>query len=223
MMIASALTETVTVRDLLYCDAVVEPTRALTESLHQSGTINNLVARFPGVTPLVEGEVARQTDEQLSLSLLDLAVDGWKKFDELVAAARRTHENAAARETVKLVTHKIECSHPWTVQVFVNGKPAGTVEVELTVCFDMDLVVLVVQQGRIAAVESGRCTITAALEIARTEVIKRQARFDLRLRISFGHGLILAGPGAHGVPAQPVGLVNAQPPTANGYRYPVHR
>jgi hypothetical protein len=140
-----------------------------------------------------------------------------------VAAARRTRDNVAARETVKLVTHKIEFSHPWTVQVFVNGKSAGTVEVELTVCFDMDLVVLVVQQGRITAVESGRCTITAALEIARTEVIKRQARFDLRLRTSLGHGLILAGPGAYGVQAQPAGIVNAQPPTANGYRYPVHR
>jgi hypothetical protein len=80
--------------------------------------------------------------------------------------------------------------------VFVNGKSAGTVEVELTVCFDMDLVVLVVQQGRITAVESGRCTITGALEIARTEVVKRQARFDLCLRISLGHGLILAGPAA---------------------------
>lgn len=195
-MIASALTETVTVRDLLYCDAAVEPTRALTDSLHQSGTVNNLVARFPGVTPLVEGEVARQTDEQLSLSLLDLAVEGWKKFDELVAAARRTRDNSAARETVKLATHKIEFSHPWTVEVFVNGRSAGTVEVELTVCFDMDLVVLVVQQGRITAVESGRCTIAGALQIAGAEVIKRQARFDLRLRISLGHGLILAGPAA---------------------------
>ncbi len=195
-MTASALTETVTVRDLLYCDAAVEPTRALADSVHQGGTFNNLVARFPGVAPLVEGEVARQTDEQLSLSLLDLAVDGWKKFDELVAAAHRTRDNAAARETVKLVSHKIEFSHPWTVQVFVNGNSAGTVEVELTVCFDMDLVVLVVQQGRITAVESGRCAVTGALEIARTEVIKRQARFDLRLRISLGHGLILAGPTA---------------------------
>ncbi|SEA92038.1 MULTISPECIES: hypothetical protein [unclassified Mycobacterium] len=195
-MIASELTETVTVRDLLYCDAAVEPTRALTDSLHQSGTVNNLVARFPGVTPLVEGEVARQTDEQLSLSLLDLAVEGWKKFDELVAAARRTRDNSAARETVKLATHKIEFSHPWTVEVFVNGRSAGTVEVELTVCFDMDLVVLVVQQGRITAVESGRCTIAGALQIAGAEVIKRQARFDLRLRISLGHGLILAGPAA---------------------------
>ncbi|WP_165605883.1 hypothetical protein [Mycolicibacterium mucogenicum] len=185
-----------TVRDLLYCDAVAEPTRALTDSLHQSGTVNNLVARFPGATPLVESEMARQTADQLSLSLLDLAVEGWKKFDELVAAARRTRDNSVARETVKLATHKIEFSHSWTVEVFVNGRSAGTVEVELTVCFDMDLVVLVVQQGRIAAVESGRCTITAALEIARTEVIKRQARFDLRLRISLGHGLILAGPAA---------------------------
>ncbi len=191
MMIASALTETVTVRDLLYGGTSVDPTRALTDSLHQSGTVNNLVARFPGAAPLVESEMARQTNDQLSLALLDLAVDGWQKFDELVAAARRTRDNAAARETVKLVSHKVESSHPWTVQVFVNGKSAGTVEVELTVCFDMDLVVLVVQEGRITAVESGRCTITGALEIARTEVVKRQARFDLCLRISLGHGLIL--------------------------------
>lgn len=211
-MIASALTETVTVRDLLYGDTSAEPIRALTDSLHQSGTVSNLVARFPGASPLVESEMARQTDDQLSLTLLDLAVDGWKKFDELMAAARRTRDNSGARETVKLVRHKIESRHPWTVQVFVNGKSAGTVEVELTVCFDMDMVVLVVQQGRITSIESGRCAITAALAIARTEVIKRHVRFDLCLRMSFGHGLILAGSDADAVPADRAVVISGTRP-----------
>lgn len=195
-MTASALTESVTVRDLLYGDASVQAARALADSLHQSGTVSNLVARFPGASPLVESELATQTDGLLSLSLLDLAVDGWKRFGELVEAARRTRNNAAARETVKLVTHQIEFSHPWTLEVFVNGKSAGTIEVELSISFDMDLVVLVVRQGRIAAIESGRCIITGALAIAGVEVAKRQGRFDLFGEISLGHGLVLAGPTA---------------------------
>lgn len=213
MMIASALTETVTVRDLLYGDASVQPTRALADSLHQSGTVSNLVARFPGASPLVESEVATQTDGLLSLGLLDLAVDGWAKFRELVEAARRTRDDATAREAVKLVTHQIEFSHPWTLEVFVNGKSAGTIEVELSVSFDMDLVVLVTRQGRIAAIESGRCVITGALAIAGTEVAKRRGRFDLCGEIPLGHGLVLAGPTATAASAKRAVVTNAQSPS----------
>ena len=222
-MIASALTETVTIRDLLYGDATVEPTQALADSLQQSGTVSNLVARFPGVSSLVESEVAKQIDGLLSESLLDLAADGWKKFAELMDAARRTRDNAAARETVKLVAHRIEFSHPWTVEVFVNGKSAGTLEVELTVSLDVDLVVLVVQRGRITAIESGRCIVTAALEIAQAEVVKRQGRFNLGGEILLGHGLMLAEPTATAGAADRAVVTNAQSPRANWYPDPSHR
>lgn len=222
MMSTSALTETVTVRDLLYGDAPVEPTQALADSLQQSGTVNNLVARFPGVSSLAESEVANEIDGLLSQSLLDLAVDGWKKFAELMDAARRTGDNPAARETVKLVTHRIEFSHPWTVEVLVNGKSAGTLEVELAGSLGMDLVVLVVQRGRITAIESGRCIVTTALEIAQTEVVKRQGRFNLGGEIPLGHGLMLAERTATAAADRAV-VTDAQSPSANWYPDPLHR
>ena len=223
MMSTSALTETVTVRDLLYGDAPVEPTQALADSLQQSGTVSNLVARFPGVSSLVEGEVAKEIDGLLSQSVLDLAVDGWKKFTELMDAARRTGDNPAAREAVKLVTHRIEFSHPWTVEVLVNGKSAGTLEVELAVSLDIDVVVLVVQRGRITAIESGRCFVTAALEIAQTEVVKRQGRFNLGGEIPLGRGLMLAEPTATAASADGAVVTNAQSPSANWYPDPLRR
>lgn len=222
MMSPSALTETLTVRDLLYGDAPVEPTQALADSLQQSGTVSNLVARFPGVSSLVEREVAKEIDGLLSQSLLDLAVDGWKKFAELMDAARRTGDNPAARETVKLVTHRIEFSHPWTVEVLVNGKSAGTLEVELAGSLGMDLVVLVVQRGRITAIESGRCIVTTALEIAQTEVVKRQGRFNLGGEIPLGHGLMLAERTATAAADRAV-VTDAQSPSANWYPDPLHR
>ncbi len=111
------------------------------------------------------------------------------------------------------MTHQIEFSHPWTLEVFVNGKSAGTIEVELSVSFDMDLVVLVTRQGRIAAIESGRCVITGALAIAGTEVAKRRGRFDLCGEIPLGHGLVLAGPTATAASAKRAVVTNAQSPS----------
>ncbi len=73
---------------------------------------------------------------------------------------------------------------------------------ELTISFDMDLVVLVIRQGRIAAIESGRCIITGALAIAGSEVAKRQGRFDLLGEIPLGHGLVPAGPTGTALPTK---------------------
>lgn len=219
-MTAALLNETATVRDLLFAAGLVEPTDAVAESLHEQGTVGSLVTGFPGLRAAVEREVATEANGLLSLNLLDLAVAGWNRYDELRKAALRTRDAPTAEELVALVTHRIESNHRPTVEVFVNGNSTGTVEMELDVAFEMAGVVAVVRQGRLMAIRSGNCTVTGKLAIERAVVAQRHHRFDLPGAVQLRHGVPLLEPAATVAPVEHAVVGEAQSPPAPAAWYP---
>jgi hypothetical protein len=200
--------EMATVRDLLFGGVRVEPTDVLAESLREHGTVETLITGFTGLTAAagraIEHEVATVAGDLLSLNLLDLAVAGWNRYEALTDAARRTRDAPTTEEVVALVTHRIESSHNPTVELFIDGKSVGTIEVELDVAFDMAGVVAVVRQARLTAIRSGNCTVSGTLAIERTVVAHRQRQFDLPGAVRLHHGVAL-------LPARQV--VTASPPS----------
>jgi hypothetical protein len=179
MMTTSLLDETATAHDLLFGGQSVQATDALAESLREQDTLNTLVAHCPGVLSLAEHEVAREADKLLSLDLFDLLIDGWKKYDALIDAARRTRDKPGKEEKVELATHQIKFSQPSTVEVFINGKSAGTLKVELSIAFKVAALRGLVSQARLTEIETGTCTVTGAIAVDGNELAKRQRAFDL--------------------------------------------
>jgi hypothetical protein len=194
-MTTAALNETATVRDLLFGGVSVEPTDALAESLREHGTVETLVTGFTGLTAAagraVEREVATVADDLLSPDLLDLTVAGWNRYEALKDAARRTRDTPTAEEVVALVTHRIESNHRPTVELFIDGKSVGTIEMELDVAFEMAGVVAVVREARLMAIRSGNCTVTGTLAIARAVVAQQRRQFDLPGAVRLHHGVAL--------------------------------
>jgi hypothetical protein len=187
----------------------VEPTDALAESLHEHGTVKTLVTGFPGLTAAVEREVATQADGLLSLNLLDLVAAGWNRYAALREAARRTRDAPTTEEIVALATHRIESSHHPTVEVFIDGKSVGTIEVELTVATGMAGVLAVVRQARLTEIRSGNCTVTGTLAIERTVVAERQRKFDLPGAVRLHHGVALLESAASSTPVEQAVVSNA--------------
>lgn len=188
------LNETATVRDLLFGGQSVDAADALAESMRKHGALNTVVARYPGVLSLAEREVAREANGLLSPDLFDLLMAGWKKYDALVDAARRTREKPGSEEKIELVTHQIKFSQPSTVQVFINGKSAGTLEVELSVAFKIVALRAVISQARLSGIETGRCTITGAIAVDGNELVKRQCGLDLPGALHVRGGVLLLAP-----------------------------
>jgi hypothetical protein len=201
-MTTAALDDFATVRDLLFGGIPVEPTDALAESLRQHGTLKTVVPDFPGLTAAVEREVASEAGGVLSLDLFDLAVAGWKRYEALREAARRTRDAPTTEEIVALATHRIESSHHPTIEVFIDGKSVATIEMELTVAFDMAGVLAVVRQGRLTAIRSGNCTATGKLAIEGAVVAQRQRRFNLPGEVRLRHGVALLDPAAGATPLE---------------------
>jgi hypothetical protein len=194
MMAQPILNETATARDLLFGGQPLEPTEALAEALHEQGTLNTLVARFPGVLSLAECEVAREANGLLSLDLFDLLMAGWKKYNALTDAARRTRDAQGTEEKVELATHQIKSGQTSAVRAFIDGKSAGTLEVELSLAFKIVALRAVISQARLTAIETGRCTVTGAIAVDANEVVKRQCGFDLPGAVRLRGGVPLLAP-----------------------------
>jgi hypothetical protein len=225
MMATSLLNETATARDLLFGGQSLEPADALAGALHERGALNTRVARYPGVRSLAECEVAREANGLLSADVFDLLIAGWKKYDALTDAARRTRDAQGTEEKVELATHQIKSSHTSTVQLFIDGKSAGTLEVELSVAFKIVAVRCVISQARLTAIETGRCTVTGAIAVDGNEMVKRQCGFDLPGAVRLRGGVPLLAPVAETATAthaaEPTGQTLAT--TARWYADPTRR
>jgi hypothetical protein len=184
------LNETATLRDLLFGDEPGTPIDALTESLHEHGTLRALTTSLPGLGA-VEREVANAMDGLLSGNLVDLAAAGWTKYDALIQAAKRTHDAPNTEEVVAMATHKIESSHHPSVELHVDGNSIGTIEMALEITFTMAAVLAVVKQGRLTAIRSGSCTVAGSLTVAGIEAAKKQRKFDLPGAVRLRHGIAL--------------------------------
>jgi hypothetical protein len=156
-------------------------------------------------------EVAAATAGLLNVNLIDMLVAGWRKHHDLTSAARRTLAAPGSTELVQLATHQVtEAQQPY-VSVLVDGHRVATLNLDLSVVFDISALLAGIRAGRLVALHSGHCDITATLALEGTDIVTRRAHLDLPGAISLGQGIRL-------LPAQDY-LPGAGPPgTADGER-----
>jgi hypothetical protein len=127
----------------------------------------------------------------LQFDVIELLVDGWREHHDLTDAARHTLAKTGSTELVALATHRITLSQQPSVDLVLNGERVETVQLELTIQFDISAAVAGVFAGMMTALHSGRCDITTSLAIQGAEAIQRQKRIDLPGVISLNPGIRL--------------------------------
>ena len=142
----------------------------------------------------------------LDVDLIGVLVSAWRTHQDLVSAARRTLAVPGSTELVALAEHQITSAmHPY-VTVSVDGYRVATIQIDLSLLFDVKALVAGIRDGRLVALHSGHCDVTATLAIDQSDVISRQARLQLPGVIPLGHGIQLLSAGDY--PAEPVGAPN---------------
>ena len=97
----------------------------------------------------------------------------WQKHREVIAAARRTVAAPGSIELVDLATHQITATQRPAVNLLVDNRQTATVELGLSVVFTISALIAGIRGGRLVAVHSGRCNVTATLAVRDTKVISR--------------------------------------------------
>ncbi|MFI6983559.1 hypothetical protein ACIBSV_33780 [Embleya sp. NPDC050154] len=183
------------VRELLFGDDVEAATETLVDAAREHEVATILERGAQGLTDnasrTVEREVASVVNGFLSLDLLDLVAAGWAKHGAMVEAARRTRAAPDTEEVVALATHQVTSTHRPCVDLRVDGVRVGTLEIGLTVAFDVEGMLAVVRQAHLTSLRCGTCTTTGTLAMQERVVASRHCNLDLPGAMRFRSGIAL--------------------------------
>jgi hypothetical protein len=188
-----------------------------------SGNLGTGLDRLPKLTrEAAVGEILAATAGLLDISLTDVLAAGWREHHDLTSAARRTLAVRDSTELVQLVAHQISTAQQPSVSVLVDGSRVATVELGLSLVFDVSGVLAMVSSGRLVGLHSGRCDITGTLAVQGVDLLSRRASLELPGVMPLGRGVRLlpaqdypadADPAddAEDIPAQPTAAASAPP------------
>ncbi len=136
-------------------------------------------------------EAATTTAALLQVDLIGVLVRGWREHRDIVSAARRTLAAPASTELVSMSAHEVTVDQQPSVSVMVDGQRVATLQLGLSIVFDVNALLLGISGGRLVAVRSGRCEITATLAVQGTDLLVRHAHLELPGVISLRRGIRL--------------------------------
>jgi hypothetical protein len=184
---------TTTVKAVLFGDADPGPAVGRLQAWPAVvGKLGGLLGHVsPGGRVSIERELAGALAGLLDLDVGDMLVAGWRHHRALVAAAHATAADPNAVEVVQLATHRITAQHHPYVDIVVNGAKVVTVHFDLGLTFDVDSFLGTVRYGRLASIQSGRCTTTVGLGCEGHDLVTRQFVFDAPVTVRLGEGVPL--------------------------------
>jgi hypothetical protein len=142
-------------------------------------------------------EAATTVAALLKVDLMGVLVRGWREHRDIVSAARRTLAAPGSTEVVNMSTHEVTLQQRPSIGVLVDGQQVATLQLGLSIVFDVDALVLGISGGRLVAVHSGNCDITATLAIQGTDVLTRNAHLELPGVVSLRRGIRLLSTGQY--------------------------
>ena len=185
---------TPTALDLLFGPGTNAAETLADEILSPGGDQNlgRALAHLPEMTrKAAVQEAATTAAALLKVDLIDVLARGWREHREIVAAARRTLAAPLSTELVSMATHQVTLEQRPSVSVLVDGQKVATLELGLSIVFDVNALLLGISSGRLIAVHSGRCEITGTLAVQGTDLLVKHAHLELPGVISLRRGIRL--------------------------------
>ena len=162
--------------------------------------LGRALAYLPEMTRRVAVQEAATTAAALlKVDLTDVLVHGWREHRDIVSTARRTLAAPGSTELLSLATHEVTMDKRPSINVLVYGHRVATLELGLSVVFDINGVLLGIGGGRLTAVHSGRCEITGTLAVQGTDLLVKRGRLALPGVFSLRRGIRLLPVGEYPV------------------------
>jgi hypothetical protein len=171
-----------TAADLLFGSSAGAP-EALARQISSAGRTQSLgraLERLPRVTrEAAIREAAAAAAVLLKVDLIDVLVAGWRDHRDITAAARRTLVTPASKELVGLAPHRVTTIQQPAVSILIDGRRVHTLQLGLSILFDVTGLVAGVAVGRLAGIHSGRCEIGVALTVHEIEILTKRSHLEL--------------------------------------------
>ncbi len=180
-----------TALDLLFESA--DPPEALAREILALGRDQTLGLGSlpPAVRATAVREAATVAAALLRVDLIGVLVSGWREYRDIVCAARRTLAAPGSTELVSMVMHEVTVAQHPSVSVLVDSRRVATLQLDLSIVFDVMALLAGISGGRLVALHSGRCDVTVTLAVQGTELLTRRAHLELPGVVTVGQGIRL--------------------------------
>jgi len=154
---------------------------ALTSHVMSAGrTTARAFERLPRVTrEAAVREAAAVAVGLLKVDLMEVLVSGWREHRDIFTAARRTLDIPGSKELVGLAPHRITTVQQPSVGILVDNHRVHTLQLGLSIFFEVTGLVAGIHAGRLAAVHAGRGELGLALTIHELEVLTKRSHLEL--------------------------------------------
>jgi hypothetical protein len=115
----------------------------------------------------------------LKVDLIEVLVSGWREHHDIFSAARRTLDTPGSKELVGLAPHRISTMQQPAVGILLDGKRVHTLQLGLSIFFEVTGLVAGISHGRLAAIHAGRGHVGVALTIHEIEVLTKRTHLEL--------------------------------------------
>jgi hypothetical protein len=122
--------------------------------------------------------------------ILDLCIEGWKKYKEIREFAEKKDGPSDIHE-VALMEHEITLEEEPELEVRFNGALVGRVTFKFEVCLTLEGVLLIIQEGKIKRVRLGRCQCEATLSVGPLSLKAEGKKMMVGPEIELGDGITL--------------------------------
>lgn len=140
---------------------------------------------------IVLDEIVSVMRRVLGVAVVDLLAAGWKKYEPLAAAARRSLETPGSTEIVELLDHRITSTHRPGVDVTVDGVTVAEIRLDIEIVIELHGLTAVVTEGRLSALRTGRGEATLDVSLDGTPLPPVTRPIDLEVEIDLGEGIPL--------------------------------
>jgi hypothetical protein len=141
-------------------------------------------------------EVAVAATGLLKVDLIEVLVSGWREHRDIITAARRTLDMPGSKELVGLAPHRISTMQQPAVGILIDGKRVHTLQLGLSIFFEVTSLVAGISHGRLAGVHAGRGHVGVALTIHEIEVLTKRSHLELPGQLGLKRGFRLL-PASH--------------------------
>jgi hypothetical protein len=206
-----------TVADLLFGSSAEAP-ETLARQIVSVGRGQNLgraLTHLPRVTQEAAiREAALAAAVLLKVDLINVLVAGWREHRDIYSAARRTLATPGSKELVGLAPHRISTVQQPAVGILVDGHRVHTLQLGLSIIFEVTGLVAGISHGRLAGLHAGRGELGVALTIHEIEVLTKRTHLELPGVVALRSGLRLL-PGHEYPDAAPASHPSSQAPASH--------
>ncbi len=118
--------------------------------------LSRALANLPALTRETAVRTVRAAADLVDINLIDLLITGWRQYQDLTSAARRTLAAPGSSELVSLITHRVTAAQEPYINVLVNGHLIATIRFSVSVVFDVSAMLAEISAGRLVSMPRAR-------------------------------------------------------------------